>query len=637
MRRLRSFERCGSRPLLTLLAACAALALGVGTAASAASADEGASWHLEQPSAPELPTGQKAPTPIGLGKIGDLEFWAPNRGLLITAGDPPTIPPGVWAYNGVTWHELSDKCGATDGRIAWAGPDEFWTVSDGRPGQANIEGTPPLADNTLCHFANGEIVGSYGSLAFRPSSYQAMHGAACVGGEDCWFGGENLPEGQVGAFHLHWDGHSLNAEPAPQGHAVEDMRRFGGLLYEGLRIKSDDLLGEEESASEPSDVHVIEPNGVQPTFVSLFPGVPTYNSEEFPEGLDFLHLSADDGALWGAANPTVPTPQGSAPGEATVLRFAGGLWSQLLGPGTHPEGENPFTKQPGEERGATSKNETIGSIAAEPPDAGESGSGAENAWLALSSGENANKEPVAPALVARLTAEGTVSERSSLPNAQEAAEGVGPKGTADKIACPAPHDCWLTTSQGWLFHLTTPQGRQAEIESPDTDPYFNRAQPITFRPPDAGIPPVVPDAPPVDNSGLPGEIPQQPGTLVETSSGPTESRVTVPLVSRIHTRLVHGTTLELSFRLAVRAKVRLIAKRRKQVVASTPSRTFASGNRKLLLRLSRNRWPTKLDLQSHALAPLPTTSTQGAGNDSVSTGFVVLPRARTFAGLGPIG
>jgi hypothetical protein len=108
-------------------------------------------------------------------------------------------------------------------------------------------------------------------------------------------------------------------------------------------------------------------------------------------------------------------------------------------------------------------------------------------------------------------------------------------------------------------------------------------------------------------------------------------------VSHIHTRLVHGTTLELSFRLAARAKVRLVAKRRKQVVASTPTRTFDTGNRKLLLRLERKRWPTKLDLQSHALAPLPTASTKGAGNDSVSTGFVALPRAQTFAGLGPVG
>ena len=47
-----------------------------------------------------------------------------------------------------------------------------------------------------------------------------------------------------------------------------------------------------------------------------------------------------------------------------------------------------------------------------------------------------------------------------------------------------------------------------------------------------------------------------------------------------------ATTLELRFHLAVKARVRLLAKRRKQLVASTPMRTLAAGNRKLLLRLN---------------------------------------------------
>ena len=41
--------------------------------------------------------------------MGDIEFWAPNRGLLITAGDPPTVPPGIWVYNGAGWHVVLAK------------------------------------------------------------------------------------------------------------------------------------------------------------------------------------------------------------------------------------------------------------------------------------------------------------------------------------------------------------------------------------------------------------------------------------------------------------------------------------------------------------------------------------------------
>jgi hypothetical protein len=99
---------------------------------------------------------------------------------------------------------------------------------------------------------------------------------------------------------------------------------------------------------------------------------------------------------------------------------------------------------------------------------------------------------------------------------------------------------------------------------------------------------------------------------------------------------VHRTTLELRFHLAVRARVRLIARRRRRVVASTPAHIFDAGNRKLLLRLSLHNWPTKLDLETHALAPLPTVSTRGAGTTSVGTGLSVLPRTPPFSSSGSL-
>jgi len=580
-------------------------------------------WRLEPVFAPRLPDGKEAPVPIGLGRISDIEFWAPNRGLLITAGNPPTIPPGLWAYNGREWHQLSIVCGATDGRIAWAGPDDFWTISDGRPGQVNSEqgGAPPLEDNTLCHFLGGQVVASYASIAFRADSYQPMHAAACLSASDCWFGGDPLPAGQVGAFHLHWNGSTLTREPNPQGHAVEDMRLFGERIYESVRLSPGDLMSEEESAFEPSDLHLIRPlePGESP-FLSLTPGVPQYAEGEFPQALDYLHLSAGEGSLWGAANPVEQPPEGSSAGEVTIVRDQGGIWSQLLGPGADPAGGNPFTKfvlarEPTqEERENAKQNEFVNSIAAEPD--------GESAWLGLSSKANAAAGASAPAMLARVLADKTVSERQTLPSPVEAAAGIGPKGAAGKLICPAENDCWLATTQGWLFHLSTEAQRHLPL---DTDPAF--AGLITFRPEDEGLPKVVPDAPPVDDSGLPGERTAQQASLTEATLPPEESRVRVPLVSRIHTRLMHGTTtLEVSFHLAVKARVRLLAKRRKRVVASTAMRTFAAGNRRLDVRLNPRRWPTKLDLQSHALAPLPTTSTRGAGVETVGTGFHVLPR-----------
>ncbi len=612
---------------LTALATALALLLAAGAWAAGAGA-ETPEWRLEPITPPTLPEGQQSSVPIGLGKIADIEFWAPNRGLLITSGNPPTIPPGLWAYNGQQWHELSTVCGATDGRIAWAGPEEFWTISDGRPGQANGElGPPPVADNTLCHFSGGQVVGSFGSLAFRADSYQAMHAAGCMSATDCWFGGDPLPEGQVGAFHLHWDGSSLNALPNPQGHSVEDMRRFQGRLYESVRLSQADLVREEESALAPSDLHLIRPNSAEP-FLSLTPGVPEYATGEFPQALDFLHLSSTEGSLWGAADPVEQPPKGSAAGEVTIVRDQGGIWSQLLGPNADPEGGNPFTKfipagEPSpEEREKAKQNEYVNSVAAEPD--------GESAWLALSSQENASKGAVAPAMLAHLSSDKTVSDRETLPTPQEAAGGIGPKGAADKLTCPAVNDCWLVTTQGWLFHLSNAGER---FLPQDTDPAFSGL--ITFRPADAGVPPVVPDAPPADDSGLPGEVRPAAGALVEATTSPEDLKVAVPLLTHIRTRLVHGNLLEVRFHLAVKARARLLAERRRSVVASTPMRTLAAGNRKLAVHLDPRRWPTKLDLQTHPLASLPTTSTRGAGIDTVGTGFQVLPRTSPFTGTLP--
>ncbi|HSS40738.1 MAG TPA: hypothetical protein VLT58_18370, partial [Polyangia bacterium] len=227
----------------------------------------------------------------------------------------------------------------------------------------------------------------------------------------------------------------------------------------------------------------------------------------------------------------------------------------------------------------------------------------------------------AHAVVARVAGDGSISDVQAFPTPAEEAEGIGPKGAAAKLSCPAPRNCWMTTTRGWLYHLA-PEGERSLPE--DSDPAF--AGLITFRPADEGLPQVAPDAPPTDDSGLLGEVPSLGVALAEASVPPIESRVAVALLSRLRSKLVRGTTLRVSFHLAVKARVRLLAKRHKRVVAATPTRTLSAGDRSLLLRLDRRRWPTKLDLQTHALEKLPTVSSTSAGVGSVSTGFASLPK-----------
>ncbi len=610
----------------SLAALTAAIAGLAGAAAPvAARAAEAATWRLEQPPPPRAPTGsQEALVPAGLGTIGDIEFWAPNRGLLITSGDPPTVPAGVWAYNGVDWHELANVCGgvqvpreeAEGGRVVWAGPDEFWTISSGRPGQAGASTefveSPPLVDNTLCRFSGGQVVGSYAHPEFQADSYQVMRAGACFDPSDCWFGGNALPEPQIGAFQLHWNGSALEAEPYPdEGHAIGDMRVVEGRLYESVRIVGHDRVSSEE-VRQPPAIHRIDPEGVQPTFLGEGK-VPLYGEGELPEALDFLNLSGGEGALWAATGPKAH--EAGEPGQVTVVRRADGAWRPLIGPESSGEAKPLGQVLPaGEEAqllGGEAGKAVVSSIAAEP--------GSESAWLALRPREG--PLDTLRAVLVRVSADGKVLEEQTLPSASEQREGVGPKGAAARVACPAAGDCWLATTRGWLFHLA-PDGERSLPEDQDA----NFAGLITYRPPDQGLPQIPPDAPPLDTSGLQEEAPDYGGAFQETKAPPTEARVHVPLLSDVHSRLVHGTTLRLSFHLAVRARVRLLAKRHAKLVASTPMRTLPSGNRSLLLALNRRRWPTKLSLQTHALAPLPTTGSRSPNVGSITTGFFVLPR-----------
>ncbi len=350
------------------------------------------------------------------------------------------------------------------GRIAWAGPSEFWTVSDGRKGQANEsagtnkEREPPLEDNTLCHFAAGAVVGSYAHLAFEADSYQAMHAAACLSPADCWFGGDPLEEPQTGAFHLHWNGSALEEEPyAGEGHAIEDMIALEGRLYESVQLAHSDRTDSE--ASEPPVVHRSEAG--KPFQPETSP-IPLYGEEESPQALSFLHFSVGGGGLWGAAgaDPAFAT----TPGEVTVVRRVHGLWSQVIGPGelgseTPP---NPLPailpEDPAEEHellGGEAKHAEVRAIAAEP--------GTQNAWLALAPTEESRVVNPERAVLVHITAEGAVLGTVILPSSAEQEAGIGPKGGASRLTCAAANDCWLASTQGWLFHLAFEGERRCRV------------------------------------------------------------------------------------------------------------------------------------------------------------------------------
>jgi hypothetical protein len=615
-----------SRPLSILLAALALTAAAL-LATPAARAepfanDGGAEWRLEQPEAPVAPPGVERPSwLVGLGHVGDIEFDSPNRGALITAGNGSTVPAGVWLYNGVHWRELSTVCGATDGRIAWAGPDEFWTVSDGRPGQApdSNGNLPNLHDVTLCHFAavkhegqpeRFEVVGSYATLAFQSTSYLPMHGAVCRAPNDCWFGGDPLRPPGEGAFQLHWDGASMTEVPyIPEGHAVEEMRVFEESIFQSLKILPTDTRVKQEPIIPP--LRRILP-GTPAKFESLT-NVPLTKLFEPPQRLEPAHLGADGQSLWAAAGPSKEGAEAASEPGVTIARYSklewvpvlgefvqnsSPSWSSVIGPETTPDGVEVF----GSDTVPTA-------IAAEP--------GTQAAWVALNSridAEETSPSPNSSASLARVGADNTVTDRVSLP---EGGGAVGPRGAGAHLACPAAHDCWLVTTQGWLFHLSN--GEEPGGPPDEAFAELPGETAIDTRPIDEGVPQSPPDTVPEDISGEGLNSLQQSIKQLLTTIPSPFATITLPLVSRIHVKVVHRTTLELSFHLAVKARIRLVARRGKNIVAATRRQVLKAGNHTLKLQLDPKRWPTKLKLEEKALAPLPTTTTRESNTGTIGT------------------
>ncbi len=159
----RTSRRTSPRTSLLAAAMTAMLLAGPLSAPAGAEglADDGnASWRLEQPAPPEPPAGVPgSATPIGLGRdrrhrvLGAQPRPADHgRQRQHDPAGPVVLrrrrrQPGLArAGDGVRGNRRTHRLG---------GPGRILDVSDGRPGQAaEANGTtPPLEDDTLCHFA----------------------------------------------------------------------------------------------------------------------------------------------------------------------------------------------------------------------------------------------------------------------------------------------------------------------------------------------------------------------------------------------------------------------------------------------------------------------------------------------------
>jgi hypothetical protein len=570
-----------SRRLRALARAPLVLFFLLALASTATAAEPG--WRLEQPPPPPGATFK-----VPLGPPGDLQFYGPSRGLLAVEGSS-TIPRGLFTYDGRDWHQLATVCGGPGdtARIAFAGPREFWTVS---------EPSKPRSGSgmALCHFKDGQVVGSYSQPLQAADPFRQMRAATCNGPDDCWFGGFGSDAGPdidwVGAFHLHWNGATLETVYSPQGRGVTDLESHAGKIFEST------LVGAAIGRRLAPDLAEPEPDPLDPTGASTRPRLlhriegGTFRNEDFvtapapcdpstqvpSQGSELLALDSDGQQLWAvgggaASGPQVPGTVNSLPGPPIAARLAGGLWRDL------PIDPCLF-----------GTDERFVDVAAVPF--------TDSAWVAVTSVDRAQSD-TERAKVAHIAADGTTTIESLPSNSWG-------RGSAAKIAFNGPNDGWLVTHSGWIFHYT-----DGVLPPADADPAY--AGTITFRPNEAAEQ-FVPDRPPVDDSELfrppPVEIQQPPAEKVTRLA---------PLLKKIRTAR-RGSTLVVRFVLVRPARVALIARRKGKVVARTRTRMMKPGRHVLRLKLSRKRWPQRLSFS--AREPGATGGGGGGDGDTVSTG-----------------
>ncbi|HEY2054294.1 MAG TPA: hypothetical protein VGH14_10210 [Solirubrobacterales bacterium] len=527
----------------------ATLAVAIALFAAAAPGALAAEWRSEQP------IGGGIGIAVQIGEVGDIEMWAPNAGMLITAGNDG-VGAGLWAYDGTGWYRYSNVCGGHQGRIAGVGPADFWTISDQQVKQPN--GKPPGEHLSLCHFVNGVVVTSYAEPIGSAAAYLPMDAAACEGAANCWFAGERLPgRPSIGAFHLHWDGANLTAVPSTTetqttvsdpGRSVTSLAFHGGSLYEGVQVAEGDQAPK-ESGAEPSFLHQLAAASGGLAFVPLYPEAPIAGE---PARLGGMQLAGDAEELWGVIGSKLFEGQ-----PVTVVRLGAAGFATV--PLTDPSG-------------ALNDGQQVEAVATEP--------GTGSIWVAVT--EEFEGEGYAE--LAHVHADGSVDEAQVLP---APGSGLGEKGAAGAIACAAPEQCWMATQKGWLFHLGADQPK-------NEDPYLHVL--VNSRPADPTVPVVPPVTLPEDNSGAFADEKEELVSGIAEELPPKRQKA---LYSHVKSKVVAGNVLELSFLLRVPAEVRLVAKLKGQVVAATKPQTFAKGKQTLRLKLDPKHWPTKIDLQVH--------------------------------------
>ncbi|MFA9272414.1 MAG: hypothetical protein ACEQSX_16995 [Baekduiaceae bacterium] len=612
-----NLQRSSLRIALTVAAL-----LGAGATPAAAGQ---VAWRSAQPAPPP-----GAPFSGTVGEPADLQFFAPNFGLMMVAQVSPVgaFGNGLLVFDGREWRRLSTVCGSAGGRIAIAGPREWWTATAERL----KPGGPP---DTLCHFRDGAVVASYAVPATDPdNAYPAISGAACTSPSDCWFAGAITSRPSISSLFVRWDGASLTRVVHPTARGIADLQAYQGRVTAGTvvgaRVGESAILGPEGAFMVPQSVNRAEPDGARilrtlepngavsvPAWAPRADDPDDVQATRTTQLVDIRALDADGQSLWiagrGSESATRPLLLGEPPIDFDV---------------TFPDALAPVAQRPllaVRTPGAAAPrevvwdadadirtSEVIHDLAVIP--------GTSQAWLAMGDAATFPRDTSAVASLARVEFApetdgdglvGFVRERVDLSRADLLI------GDASKVDCPAVDDCWMVTRNGWVYHLSDPD----RVVEQNTDPAIRSV--ISVRPADPRTPRDDPDTVPPGESAAYVAPPVEEDAPVEAQA-PQEIAALFRVLGKPRVRKVRGRyRIEIRIQLRRRARVQLVGRRAGKVVARTSTRTLKPGRHTLRLNVKRKRWPTALRFVTRDLEiqqPAAEDDLGGNADDTVTTG-----------------
>ena len=557
-------------------------------------------------------------------RADSLAFRAWNRGLAATSralgAADATTPFGVWLFNGTRWFPDPTFPGPSVCRgntVLWAGKLDYWLVGarlgeERWPSLCRFDGVnfewQPL-DVPRATLDRVPLEGVEGAMTRRPG---ALRTGACPRWDDCWFFGDY-------GVAVRWDGTELkDASPdlAVQPWLRSDFRA-AALRPGPLGVGSVFAVGSSGGVGAGTQLPP-KPDGTPPP--QLFEGregvpsplafsPPTAPRRDDPYRTDLAAITFDDqGRGWIAGNPagerltpagrggTVGTRRATSPEPSPLVRLASDGRAETCD--AVPAGRFKFPAGPalGGENGVL-----WSSIAVAPTASARvvAGGQLDPAAPGLNVNDDGSPEP----LVAQISCDGpSLQTRFRIPDpfvADQSKASSVPAGRGafvTSVAANATNDAWAATSAGQLDRRPAfPNQRPHLYRLRDTEPPDGPSgddvepRPLVFQ----ADPPIFVELPPDP------EPPAPPDTTVIRPAAPLTPAVALkPAIYGVRSKVVTSKrrtyTLVVTFKVRRPVTIGVEALRRNKVVSRSGQKRFGRPAGKLVLRLQRRRWPTRI-------------------------------------------